>query len=68
MREQGWRTEAGEGTEGGRGHSLEYRANVALVTFYSLHLRGLRQSRPSAHVFFVVNLCVDVGREAWTRS
>lgn len=42
-----------------RGHSEEYRANVPLVTFNSLHLGGLGQSRASAQILFVLNLYMD---------
>lgn len=42
----------------GQGHS-EYRANVALVAFNSLHVRGLRQSCPRTQILFVLNLFTD---------
>lgn len=40
---------------GGAGHS-EYRANVALVAFNSLHVGGLGQSRSRTQILFVLNL------------
>lgn len=47
------------GDEGGQGDSVEYRANVLLVAFNSLHLRGLRQSCSTSQILFVLNLYMD---------
>lgn len=47
------------GDEGGQGHSVEYRANVPLVAFNSLHLRGLGQSCSSSQILFVLNLYMN---------
>lgn len=52
-----WREDCGWGE--GRGHSVEYRANVPLVLFNSLHLGGLRQRSSSSQIFFVMNLCLN---------
>ncbi len=49
----------GCGDDGGQGHSVEYRANVPLVAFNSLHLRGLGQSCSCSQILFVLKLNVD---------
>lgn len=43
------------GVDGGQGHS-EYRANVALVAFDSLHVGSVGQSCSRAQILFVLNL------------
>lgn len=43
------------GGDGGAGHS-EYRANVALVAFSSLHVGSLGQSCSRTQILFVLNL------------
>ena len=47
------------GDEGRQGDSVEYRANVPLVLFNSLHLRGFRQRCSSSQILFVLNLYMD---------
>lgn len=54
-----WRKKEWGGDEEGRGHSVEYHANVPLVTFNSLHLRRLRQRCSSTQILFVLNLYTD---------
>lgn len=54
--EEIWREEWLRSNEVGQGHSVEYRADVALVAFNPLHLRGLGQSCSSSQILFVLNL------------
>lgn len=49
-----WDRECG-GVDGARGHS-EYRANVALVAFNSLHVGSVGQRCSRAQILFVLNL------------
>ena len=44
---------------GGQGHSMEYRANVLLIAFNSLHVWGLGYSCASSQILFVLNLFMD---------